>query len=246
MNPFQHNEELADGMGKQTAPFLLGAIIIVIRTRVGVRYVGLGALVGELIPTAGLAVILLIMGLDNENALPLALNAGLYLLALVLGYGFAFWTQSRSLIRDLRGYSPVHRYFSGIPRLYEFPPNTWICRLIELAPRRPRTAHFLARLTMPLLHIRRWMGRRPVWVLKAVIEPGLLMVLAIALLLGSWLLGLPGWLLGGHLFLATGSLCLEQVDRSLTLYEEVREIEDAAIAAGQLIERMRRRRNGGW
>jgi hypothetical protein len=246
MNPFQHNDQFADGLGNRTAPYFLGAIILILRTRVGLQYVPLGTLAAEFVVTGGVAAILLVMGLDNAEAFPLALNAAAYLLVLVPAYGFACWTQCRTFVRDLRGFSPVHRWFSGIPRLYEFPPNAWLLRLIALEPKRPRTAHLLARLILPLLHVRRWLGRKPVWFLKAVAEPGLLGCVAVVLLLGSWLADLPFWLLGGHAFLATGCLCRDQVDRSLTLYEEVREIEDAAIAAGQLVERMRRRRNGGW
>jgi hypothetical protein len=118
--------------------------------------------------------------------------------------------------------------------------------LIALEPRRPRTARFLARLVVPLFRLRRWLGGQPVWFLKAIAEPVFVGGISVAMLLGSWLLGLPFWLLGVHGLAAGVWLCFDEVDRSWTLYDEVRGVEDAAIAAGQLVERMRRRRNGGW
>lgn len=246
MNPFHDEEELADGMANQSAPLFLGALILVIRSRVGVSYVTLGHLFGELILCGTFSAVVILVGSDMEDGNTVWLSGAAYLLVILFGFGYGVWTQGRAQIRDLRGFSPVHRSFSGIPRLYGFPPNRWLERLIAFEPRRPKTARVLARLVIPLFRIRKWLGQKRPWFLKAVAEPVALGGLAISLLLGSWLLSLPFWLIGVHSLLAAIVLCFDQVDRSFAMYEEVRALEDAGISANQLAERLRRRRNGGW
>ncbi|MGL6076758.1 MAG: hypothetical protein ACRC8S_21605 [Fimbriiglobus sp.] len=246
MNPFHDEEELADGMTSQSAPMFLGALILVIRSRVGVQYVTLGQLFGELFLCGTFASIVILVGSDMEDGHAVWLSGAAYLLVILFGFGYGVWTQGRAQIHDLRGYSPVHRSFSGIPRLYGFPPNRWLERLIALEPSRPKTARFLARLVIPLFRIRRWLSQQRPWFLKAIAEPFALGGLSVCLLFGSWLLCLPFWLVGMHGLLAAVILCFDQAERSFTIYQEVRELEDAGIAANRLAERLRRRRNGGW
>jgi hypothetical protein len=246
VNPFHDEEELADGMNSQSAPMFLGALILVIRSRVGVQYVTLVQLFGELFLCGMLSVIVIIVGVNMDEGTTVWLTGAVYLTFILFGCCHGMWIQGRAQIRDLRGYSPVHRSFSGIPRLYSLPPNRWLERLIALEPKRPKTARFLARLVIPLFQLRRWLGRRRPWFLKAIAEPVLFGSLAVGMLLGSWLLSLPLWLLGLHSLMAAVVLCFDQVDRSFAMYEEVRELEDAGIAANRLVERMKRRRNGGW
>lgn len=246
MNPFQHHDEYADGLGDQTAPWFVGAAVLLLRDRVGVRYVSILGLVGESVLGGTLALFAIGCGRSYGINPFHWLDGTLFLLVIALTVGHGIRKLVVAKIRDLRRYSPVHRYFSGVPHLYHVPPDRWLERLLALEPRRPRTARGLVRLVLPAYRFRIWVGRQQAWFVKAIVEPGVLGGFGLTLVLASYFLGLPFWLLGGYGLFAAAVLSHDQIYRSLSLYEETREFEDAAIAGNQLADRLHRRRHGGW
>ena len=134
-------------------------------------------------------------------------------------------------------------YYSGRPRLTAFPPEGWVDRLIGLEATRPRLAWLLARLLYLPHHARSRLARGPVWVVKGVAEPLVLVGVGTAALLATWLVGLPLLFVGLHAVAAATLLANDQFIRSMRLYRELRENEEGAIVAIRQAERLSERRD---
>jgi hypothetical protein len=242
MNPFGQPVE-ADGTREQQVPLFCACLLPVLRTDIGVRYSGL-VLVGiEAAGCAALALLCACLGTDMKPPHNLWPDAVAYWLLIAALAAAAARERVRAKVVDLVRYTGLSRYFSGRSRVTAFPPDAWIERVVRLEETRPRLALLLARLLIPAYRVRAFLARKPVWVTKAVAEPLLVLGVAVPALLGTWLLGLPLLFVGLHAGVAAVVLFLDQINRSLTIYAELRENEEGAIVATKLAERLTARRN---
>ncbi|VTS08048.1 hypothetical protein [Tuwongella immobilis] len=235
---FFDDQMQADGCQPQTAPLLCILLLPLLRTQIGSSYISFSDIGFSFACWFAITGVITLAVMPNDHIQLEMMLHGLLMLLLTVA---AVRERARTKLKELSRYTAISRYYSGNPRLSRCLPDPmgWLSRLHG---KKPKTAARLIRILIPIYAAQDWLDQRPVWLLKAVFEPLALAILSGICFLLYWYFQVPCLFAGLHLLTVGFFLSIDQMKRSLTLYEEIRANEDGAIVATKMAERLMRRR----